>query len=86
MFLDFNKPIKTCSQSSCQDCPLLDSLHCHFKGIDLVKFLAVVFPAFVIGSIGIYRFGIWFFIPWIALIFFWTEGWMTSRSAKRQRV
>jgi hypothetical protein len=47
---------------------MLDSLHCHFKGIDLAKFLFVVFPAFIIGSIGVYRFGIWFFIPWIALI------------------
>ena len=68
MFLDFRKPLKTCSQSSCEDCPLTDSLHCHFKGIDLAKFLAAVFPAFVIGSIGIYRSGIWFFIPWFALI------------------
>lgn len=41
MFLDFNKPLKTCSHSSCEDCPLLDLLYCHFKGVNLAKFLAV---------------------------------------------
>jgi hypothetical protein len=68
MFLDFNKPLNSCLQSSCEDCPLLDSLHCHFKGVDLAKFLTVVFPAFIIGCVGVYLSGIWFFIPWIALI------------------
>lgn len=68
MFLDFNKPIKTCTQAACEGCPLLDSLHCHFKGKDLAKFFAAFFPSFIIGGIGVYRFGIWFFVLWIVFI------------------
>jgi len=68
MFLDPNKPITTCIQSSCEDCPLLDSLHCHFKGKDLAKFLAAFSPVFIIGGVGIYRLGIWFLISWIVFI------------------
>ncbi len=68
MFLDSSKPITTCSQSSCEDCPLLDSLHCHFKGKDLARFLVAVFPAFIIGGVGVYRQGIWFLASWLVFI------------------
>jgi hypothetical protein len=68
MFLDPDKPIATCVLPSCEGCPLRDSLHCHFRGKDLAKFLIAVAPPFVIGSVGIYRIGIWFLVPWIAFI------------------
>lgn len=69
MFHDASKPITTCTQPSCENCSLSDSIHCHFSGIDLAKFITAVFPAFVIGGIGVYRLGIWFFIPWVLFIF-----------------
>jgi hypothetical protein len=68
MFLDPSRPITTCAQASCQDCPLLDSLHCHFQGKDLAKFLGLAFPIFIIGGAGIYRLGVWFLVPWIGFI------------------
>ena len=68
MFLDPTNPIATCAQTSCKGCPLLNSLHCHFRGKDLAKFLATFFPIFIIGGIGVYRLGFWFLIFWIVSI------------------
>jgi len=68
MFLDPNQPIATCSQSSCQDCPVSGSLHCHFRGRDLGKFLGAVSLAFIAGMVGIYRLGLWLFIPWLVML------------------
>ena len=68
MFLDPNKPLATCAQSSCEGCPLHESLHCHFLGKDLAKFFTAMIPLFVIGGIGVFRIGVWFFIPWIVII------------------
>ncbi|RMF32650.1 MAG: hypothetical protein D6759_08005 [Chloroflexi bacterium] len=73
LFLDPSKPIATCTQSSCEGCPLLDTLHCHFSGKDLAKFIAAVLPSFAIGGIGVYRLGVWFFIPWILFILSYFE-------------
>jgi len=65
MFLDANKPIATCSRAACDGCPLLDTLHCHFRGKDLAKFMAAVLPSFIIGGIGVYRLGVGYFVPWV---------------------
>ncbi|MCD6577033.1 MAG: hypothetical protein J7K66_03350 [Anaerolineaceae bacterium] len=68
MFLNPDKPIATCAQTTCEGCPLADSLHCHFGGKDLAKFLASFFPIFLIGGIGVYRINFWFLIAWIVFI------------------
>ena len=67
MFLDSSKPIATCSSTSCQDCPLLESLHCHFRRKDLASFLAAVLPGFFIGGLGIYYINPWLLVPWIVV-------------------
>lgn len=76
MFLDPNEPLATCSEEECSDCPHNGVLHCHFSGIDLVKFLLAMLPAFVVGGIGIFRLQGWvmlvgwvlFFISYFGLI------------------
>ena len=76
-FLDPNQPLATCSGKECNDdCPQNGILHCHFSGIDLLKFLLAVLPAFVIGGIGIFYLQGWkilvawilFFISYFGLI------------------
>ncbi len=66
MFLDPEAPIATCIRPSCENCALASRLHCHFNGKDLATFLASVMPAFILGGIGLYRFGIWPFVLWVA--------------------
>jgi len=67
MFLPPDKPIKTCVSEACGDCPVHDTLHCHFTLRDLMCFLLVVFPAFLIGGAGIYHVSGWLLIPWVTL-------------------
>ncbi len=68
MFLDPDRPIATCTQPSCENCPLAEQIHCHFGGRDLGKFLASAFPVFLLGGIGLYRFGLGPFALWVAFI------------------
>lgn len=68
MFLDPQKPIATCTEASCDGCPVSESLRCHFHGKDLARFLGIVFPAFLIGGIGVFRHNVWLFGVWIAWI------------------
>jgi hypothetical protein len=68
MFLDPTQPITTCAQSSCEDCPVSGSLHCHFYGRDLAKFFTAAAPVFIFGAVGIYRFGAWALLIWLGLI------------------
>jgi len=67
-FLDPNKPLATCIAESCDDCPVRNTLHCHFSAKDLAHFFAVVLPGFLLGGAGIYHFGIWFLVPWFVII------------------
>ena len=69
MFLDPSKPITTCTRSTCEDCSLLHSIHCHFSGKDLAKFFGAAFPVLILGGIGVYRLGFWVFLPWFLFIF-----------------
>ncbi len=68
MFLDPKKPIATCTEASCEGCPVNGSLHCHFQGKDLARFLGMVFPAFLFGGVGVFRHNLWLFGLWIAWI------------------
>jgi len=65
MFLNPEKPIATCESSSCNDCPVDNIIHCHFKLKDLIHFLLIAFPPFLLGGAGIYHTSGWLLIPWL---------------------
>lgn len=68
MFLDRKKPIATCESESCDDCAIQSSVHCHFNLKDLLYFLFISLPSFIIGAVGIYYMDVWLLIPWIIII------------------
>ncbi|MFC1888256.1 hypothetical protein ACFL4G_00730 [Thermodesulfobacteriota bacterium] len=67
-FFDPNKPIATCDSENCEDCAVKNSIHCHFKAKDLIHFLVIAFPGFLLGGAGIYHMSGWSLVLWIALI------------------
>jgi hypothetical protein len=67
-FLDPRKPLATCVAEQCDGCPVHGSLHCHFQARDLLRFLLVVVPSFLLGGAGIFRVEPWFLVPWFAVI------------------
>ena len=67
-FPDPSKPIKTCEASDCADCPVSNSIHCHFRPKDLIHFLLLCLPAFLIGGAGILACASWPFWVWIAVL------------------
>jgi hypothetical protein len=54
-FLDPDRPVVTCTQTSCEGCPVSSTLHCHFSGSDLAYFIISVMPPFLIGMIAVAR-------------------------------
>jgi len=68
LFLDPNKPIATCISESCIGCPVEHKLHCHFTLRDLIHFLLIALPSFLIGGAGIYHSNKWMLIPWLIII------------------
>jgi len=67
-FLDTEKPIATCISETCDTCPVSDILHCHFKSRDLIHFLLIVFPSFLLGGAGICHTNGWWLVPWLIMI------------------
>lgn len=67
LFLDPRQPLATCSAPDCLGCPLPGKLHWHFNGLDLLRFMLMVFPAGIVGGLGIARINDWWLIPWIGL-------------------
>ena len=68
LFLDSEKPIATCVVESCEDCAVREIVHCHFRPGDLIHFLSIVLPGFLVGGAGIYRVSGWLLGLWILLI------------------
>jgi len=68
-FLDPNNPIATCMSKTCDNSTVCQSLHCHFTLKDLIYFLLIVSPSFLIGGAGIYHMNGWFLLPWLILMF-----------------
>ncbi len=68
MFLNSHKPITTCEAPSCDDCPVNTTLHCHFSLKDLVHFLLIALPPFLVGGVGIYHIKGWLLTPWIIFV------------------
>jgi hypothetical protein len=67
-FLDPNKPIATFSSETCNNCTVSNSLHCHFTLRDLMHFLVIASPSFLLGGAGIYHISGWLLVPWLMLI------------------
>ncbi len=68
MFLDSKKTITTCDSDSCKDCSVKDNIHCHFSLKDLVYFLLLAFPPFLLGGAGIYHTNGWLLVPWLIFV------------------
>jgi hypothetical protein len=68
LFLDPEKPLFTCSSSSCQGCPVQGQLQCHFGGRELLRFFGIALPVFIVGGIGIARVNGWLLLPWLVII------------------
>jgi hypothetical protein len=69
MFLDPRRPLTTCVAKNCDGCPVSKDVHCHFHGRDLVAFLLVFLPSFVVGGAGIFRINPWWLAPWALIVF-----------------
>jgi hypothetical protein len=68
LFLDPHKPIATCIAESCDGCTVIRTLHCHFRPKDLIHFLCLSAPAFLLGGAGIYHVsGLWLAL-WVVMI------------------
>ena len=68
LFLNPDKPIATCVSKNCNGCPVKDKLHCHFMLKDLIHFLLIALPSFLIGGTGIYHLNGWMLILWVIII------------------
>jgi hypothetical protein len=68
MFLNTEKPISTCQAESCDDCVVKNSIHCHFTLKDLIHFLLISLPPFLLGGVGIYNRSGWLLAPWILFV------------------
>ena len=68
MSLNPEKPIVTCESESCDDCAIRNNVHCHFSLKDLLYFMLISFPSFLLGGVGIYHLNGWLLIPWLIII------------------
>ena len=67
-FLDPTKPINTCFSESCNGCAVRKTLHCHFRPTDLIHFMAIVLPSFLLGGAGIYHVSGFLLVWWLGMI------------------
>ena len=68
LFLDPNKPINTCVSERCNGCAVRKTLHCHFRPTDLIHFLAIALPAFLLGGAGVYHVSGSLLVLWLVMI------------------
>ena len=67
-FPDPTRPIATCSAISCIDCPVSAKIHCHFRPKDLIHFLLISFPGFIIGGAVIFAVNQWLTAVYLAIV------------------
>jgi hypothetical protein len=67
-FLDPLVPIAKCDASDCTECPVADSIHCHFRPAELTHFLLISMPAFLVGGAGVLAVGLTPLLVWITVI------------------
>ena len=68
LFLDPNKPINTCVSERCNGCAVRKTLHCHFRPTDLIHFLAIALPTFLLGGAGVYHVSGSLLVLWLVMI------------------
>lgn len=66
-FLDPGKPTATCDAVDCHGCPVDESLHCHFRPIELTHFLVICAPSFIIGGVALWAVAWWVLAIWVAM-------------------
>jgi hypothetical protein len=62
------RPIATCRAETCEGCPTVNDLRCHFKPGDLIHFYLIVLPSFILGGAGILSINGWVFLLWIGIL------------------
>jgi len=67
-FPDPSVPIATCEASTCVECSVADSIHCHFRPAELVHFLLISIPSFLVGGVAVLSVGLVPLLIWIAVI------------------
>lgn len=67
-FPDPTLPIATCTGTSCTDCPVSAKVHCHFQPKDLLHFLLISSPGFVIGGAVMYGYSLLVLAMYISVI------------------
>lgn len=67
-FPDPTCPIATCIAGSCVDYPVSEKVHCHFRPKDLIHFLLISFPGFIVGGAVIFAFNQWLAAVYMAII------------------
>jgi len=66
-FLDPDKPLTTCQETSCDNCNISQDLNCHFNLHQLIQFLLNVSLVILLGGVGIYYYNPLLLIPWIVM-------------------
>lgn len=69
-FPDQTQPIASCAASSCTDCPVAEKIHCHFRPKDLLHFLLISFPGFMISTTFLYNYSTWTLGIYLAICLF----------------
>lgn len=66
-FLDPEKPLETCQETSCAGCNVNNELNCHFNLHQLIQFIMNVSLVIIFGGIALYYYNPLTIIPWIVM-------------------
>jgi len=66
-FLDPTVPIATCDVTDCSECPVAESIHCHFRPAELAHFLLICMPSFFVGGAALLAVGLIPLLVWVAI-------------------
>jgi hypothetical protein len=66
--LDSRKPIATCTSATCDRCAAGRDRHRHCRPRDLIHFLLMAAPSFLLGGAGIFQASGWWLAPWLLVI------------------
>jgi hypothetical protein len=67
-FPDPAKPIRTCKEADCTDCSVPGSIECHFRRSQLLHFLVISVPAFLVGGAGVLASGWIPLLIWVGIV------------------
>ncbi len=68
LFLDQKKTLHTCKEEDCKNCNVSKDINCHFNLKQLLNFLLIALPPFIIGGYTIYTHNWIFLAIWIVII------------------